>query len=568
MKPKGKKPWSGSGSKDDPYQIASEKDLQALANQVKIGKPYKGSYFILENDVELTKKWTGIGTGQCSFNGTFDGNSHKISGITLGSSTECGFFRCTGTSATVRNLSLEGSAQIVKGISFCGLVAGMNNGTVSGCNAVLYADVEAIEKLCYVGLLVGTNQKNAKISDCKGTLEMNCGMLTATEGEKLAVGGVAGKNQGTAEQCAVTCTGDFSSANKDLLCAAGLAGENAKGAILENSSAEVRWQTADEIYGTVKENKGSISGCSGTVYLTLTDKAAKVAGTSELYAAYSLADVKKIQQNVKGEKNMPGSSKVVSTTLKLGGPGETHTLSYENIILTEEGCLEIYGNLSLEIGTLENRKTEDTVPYEIRVNGEDGENGKDSEYGEDGGDGTAGKETEVSIHIKELQSSIRLIAAGGKGGDGGNGLDGKNGGDGGDAAFTGLMARTEMGEEDACTPSGGKGGDGSDGRGKGGNGGDGGPTPKVSVSCGRKDSSIEVQTKLLPGEGGKPGCGGKGGKGGRGGKNGDGKKRAKPGREGKSYDDGKEGQSRVADAGAVEISYTEIGEEDDGLRNV
>jgi hypothetical protein len=91
----------GEGSEDDPYRIATAEQLAYLAKTVNGGNKYKGSFFVLTQDIDLEgKEWTPIGVstdlifydklyakaftagvtekGSVAFSGHFDGNHKKI----------------------------------------------------------------------------------------------------------------------------------------------------------------------------------------------------------------------------------------------------------------------------------------------------------------------------------------------------------------------------------------------------------------------------------------------------------------------------------------------------------
>jgi len=86
--------WDGCGTADDPYLIATAAQLKGLADSVNNGMPYNGSFFKLDDDIDLAGYfWTPIG-GHCpltvgeegvpigpSFEGVFDGCNYTISGI-------------------------------------------------------------------------------------------------------------------------------------------------------------------------------------------------------------------------------------------------------------------------------------------------------------------------------------------------------------------------------------------------------------------------------------------------------------------------------------------------------
>ncbi|UKK59177.1 hypothetical protein L6470_12540 [Prevotella communis] len=69
-----------ANSESNPYLIADEEDLQALASIVNSGARYNGYYKQKEN-ITLTKEHTAIGNGNCSFQGNYDGDNKTISGL-------------------------------------------------------------------------------------------------------------------------------------------------------------------------------------------------------------------------------------------------------------------------------------------------------------------------------------------------------------------------------------------------------------------------------------------------------------------------------------------------------
>lgn len=80
----------GSGTKDDPYRIATAAELAYLASQVNNAvETYKNKYIELTADIDLGgRSWIPIGLnivyadGQC-FMGTFNGNNHTVTNMLL-----------------------------------------------------------------------------------------------------------------------------------------------------------------------------------------------------------------------------------------------------------------------------------------------------------------------------------------------------------------------------------------------------------------------------------------------------------------------------------------------------
>ena len=95
----------GSGSKADPYKIASTADLNQLATDVNGGNNYYGKYFVLTQDI--TYDHTGLGDTESNyeaigggrdhyFRGTFDGANHTVSGIRIYKGSKAGYDESQG----------------------------------------------------------------------------------------------------------------------------------------------------------------------------------------------------------------------------------------------------------------------------------------------------------------------------------------------------------------------------------------------------------------------------------------------------------------------------------------
>lgn len=139
---------SGTGSETDPYIIRTAPQLAYLAQSVNSGYSYLDKYIKLENDIVLndTSNWddwditapenTWLPIG-CSwgkaFSGTFDGNSHTISGIYIDVLSDYqGFFGYVNYKGTIKNIGVIES--FIAGNNNVGGVAGyVYEGTVSNC---------------------------------------------------------------------------------------------------------------------------------------------------------------------------------------------------------------------------------------------------------------------------------------------------------------------------------------------------------------------------------------------------------------------------------------------------
>lgn len=125
----------GTGTQDDPYQIATAEQLAKLANDVNnkdgLGaKFYLNTYFVLTANIDLSGyRWKPIGVYQegianTRFSGCLDGDGHTISGLYVDereSGLSAGLFGCIGVAftnnnkvdieiaPTVKNLTIEGA---------------------------------------------------------------------------------------------------------------------------------------------------------------------------------------------------------------------------------------------------------------------------------------------------------------------------------------------------------------------------------------------------------------------------------------------------------------------------
>jgi hypothetical protein len=176
----------GSGTAEEPYQIANKEDLLTLAGTVA---DYN-KCFSLTADIDMegqvfTRAIIAADTNSSSgfqgtdFRGTFDGNNHKITNFTIngGSNDYLGLFGQINR-GMVRNLGLENffSGSIS---SYSGGLAGYNYGYIIACYST-----GGVYGSDYVGGLVGDN--SGIISDCYSTGAVSGGFW---------VGGLVGRNK-------------------------------------------------------------------------------------------------------------------------------------------------------------------------------------------------------------------------------------------------------------------------------------------------------------------------------------------------------------------------------------
>ena len=147
--------WDGTvGTVPDAVEgvitITTAEQLAAVAAAVNGGNDYNGVTIKLGADLDLNgHNWTPIGNDYHRFKGTFDGDNHTISNLTISGGNYVGLFGVV-ESGTVQNVTLTNTT--VNGDYFVGGLVGENYGEVSG-NTV-FSEVSGNED---VGGLVGFN---------------------------------------------------------------------------------------------------------------------------------------------------------------------------------------------------------------------------------------------------------------------------------------------------------------------------------------------------------------------------------------------------------------------------
>ena len=184
---------------DGSYMVYNANGLMNVAELVNGGKT--DINITLTADIDLTgKDWTPIGTDyDNSYTGTFDGDGHTITGLTVTTNDEyAGLFGYLGNfnngTATVKNVVMEG-IQITCNhrLGYAGGVAGFSWGTIENCSVS-----GSISGTVSVGGVVGV-QRDHPITGCSSS---------ATVKGTINVGGVAGQTIFGATLTACYATGN------------------------------------------------------------------------------------------------------------------------------------------------------------------------------------------------------------------------------------------------------------------------------------------------------------------------------------------------------------------------
>ena len=116
---------------DGAIHIKSAEDLRSLAHSCTLDSWSRGKTVVLDNDIELTDDdELPIPT----FGGTFNGNGHTISGLSITQSVSpAGLFGVLQKDAVIKNLNVEGTVTPSGDSENIGGIVGENHGTIESC---------------------------------------------------------------------------------------------------------------------------------------------------------------------------------------------------------------------------------------------------------------------------------------------------------------------------------------------------------------------------------------------------------------------------------------------------
>lgn len=203
----------GTGTAENPYQIATGAQLAYLASSVNNGETYAGKNFVLTADIDLNKRpWTPIanafsdalfgGSDYRIFAGNLDGQGYTVSNVAIGSTNaplESDVFGLFGvTEGKISNLhlntvSIHGKAKNVSGyvIGLAGGLIGSASGSVENCHVTgltmtLTTPDSGWAAAYWIGGLVGASEAE-QIDECSVS-----GMIREEWG-KGSIGGLIGE---------------------------------------------------------------------------------------------------------------------------------------------------------------------------------------------------------------------------------------------------------------------------------------------------------------------------------------------------------------------------------------
>lgn len=186
--------WYENSKDTKTYAFKNAKELVGLSLLVngELGKyeSFAGWELSLEQNIALTNiQWAPIGVSN-SFDGTFNGNNHTITGLNVDAAK--GYAGLFGwLKGTVQNLQVQGSAKASGSVSCIGGIVGYNDGgTVQNCLSEVNVNAESAS--ASAGGVVGNSTSAGVVNLC-----WNEGSVTGG-----TTGGIVGSGSGTVTNCA------------------------------------------------------------------------------------------------------------------------------------------------------------------------------------------------------------------------------------------------------------------------------------------------------------------------------------------------------------------------------
>ena len=285
----------GLGTKASPYEISTADELETFRDLVN-GEDGQtadtDAHARLMNDIDLNpgitfnangtysspagvapQEWTPIGNSiGNSYEGTFNGDGHTISGLYINDRTADyqGLFGYVGTGGTVKDLTVSGD---INGYKYVGGIVGYNDeGRVENC----YNTGEVSGADDYVGGVVGDN--GGTVINC-----YNTGEVSGPNSVISNVGGVVGDNGGTVINC--YNTGNVSVKSSDISNVGGVVGYNDSSSTVTNcyntgnvsvTSSDISSVSGDWYVGGVvgyNDSSSTVTNCynTGNVSVTSSD---------------------------------------------------------------------------------------------------------------------------------------------------------------------------------------------------------------------------------------------------------------------------------------------------------
>ncbi len=203
------------GTADMPYQILDYSTLKEFARIANEENNVACAILTNNIDCEKTNNWIPIGDDTHPYVGTFNGNGHRIIGLSNDAvelkPKYAGLFGYIGSNGIVQNISIESLASM-SGQKYTGSLAGYNKGTIQNC----YNSGNSIINGAVAGGIAGYNE--GRIQNCYNS---SSGTINGA-----TIGGVVGCNNGILQNCFQCGSSNIFATKSNRIRAGGVVGYN------------------------------------------------------------------------------------------------------------------------------------------------------------------------------------------------------------------------------------------------------------------------------------------------------------------------------------------------------
>ena len=202
--------FAGNGTEQNPYQLSNAADLQNLSQLVAAGFVTEGVFFRMTANITLPENWAPIGCTKDgsidikkgknlnAFRGTIDGAGYTVT-VPAGEKPLIGYVQ----GAEIKNLNIYGEH-----IDGYGLVNNLEGVGLSGSSVIIdNVTLKSGSNVVKSGLL-GANITTNGFAGCSAAFTAtvrNCtieeGVTIGCDGDQPYIGSIAGRMQGTVENC-------------------------------------------------------------------------------------------------------------------------------------------------------------------------------------------------------------------------------------------------------------------------------------------------------------------------------------------------------------------------------
>lgn len=218
----------GTGTKEDPYQIATAEQLAKLSKDVSEGTSYQGTFFVLTENIDLSAyRWVPIGiykwmsngstSIEKSFRGYLDGSNKTISGMVVderGDQNSAGFFGSirngqAGNIVGAKDLTISGATVYLSedGLTECS-GGGILGGDIMGNeNSMVVFENIRVSGSVEVNSTYGNNKIGGMLGSASRVKAINCHAENVSISGASNSGGFVGNDNGSVfENCTASGT--------------------------------------------------------------------------------------------------------------------------------------------------------------------------------------------------------------------------------------------------------------------------------------------------------------------------------------------------------------------------